>query len=84
MTKSYLLAGIAALVMSGSQIGAAAAQEQYNPAADFIARLSGSYVPEHHAAVAQEADATPAPERFEALAGRGESVHPIRPYFGRD
>lgn len=83
MTKSYLLAGIAALVMSGSQIGAAAAQEQYNPAADFIARLSGSYVPEHHA-VTQEAYATPAPERFEALAGRGESVHPIRPYFGRD
>ncbi len=80
MVKSYVLAGIAAVIIGGSQIGVAAAQEQYNPAADFIARLSGSYVSEHYAATAQE----PAQDRFEALAGKGESAHPVRPYFGRD
>lgn len=78
MVKSYVLAGIAAVVIGSSQIGIAAAQEQYNPAADFIARLSGGYTPEHYAA--QE----PAQDRFEALASKGESTHPVRPYFGRD
>ncbi|HTJ03148.1 MAG TPA: hypothetical protein VL492_10180 [Methylovirgula sp.] len=78
MLKSLVFAGLTAAVI-GSQIGSAVAQEQYNPAADFIARLSGSYVPEHHAAAAE-----PTQDRFVALAGRSGSVHPIRPYFGRD
>lgn len=83
MVKSHVFAGIAALIISGSQIGVAAAQEQYNPAAEFIARLSGSYVPDHQAA-ATEASAKPAPEQFEALAGKADNDHPVRPYFGRD
>lgn len=84
MVKSYVLAGIAAVVMSGSQIGFAVAQEQYDPAAEFIVRLSGSYVPEHYAATKQGSSFQPEQSRFEALAGKTESVHPVRPYFGRD